>query len=87
MAVRYARGYAARGGDAVDYTEVDGDHYMLLKRHDEIVKIVGLPDVKERLAALGFEAVANTPDEFAAQIKTELVKWAKVVREANIKAE
>lgn len=55
--------------------------------HGEIVKIVALADVKERLAALGFEPVANTPDEFAAQIKRELVKWARVVREANIKAE
>jgi len=55
--------------------------------HGEIVKIVALPDVKERLAVLGFEAVGNTPEEFAAQIKAELVKWEKVVREANIKAE
>jgi tripartite-type tricarboxylate transporter receptor subunit TctC len=55
--------------------------------HREIVKIVALPDVKEKLAAMGFEAVGNSPDEFAAQIKRELPKWAKVVREANIKAE
>src|SRR5207249_2439421 len=37
--------------------------------HREIVKIVALPDMKDRLAALGFERVANTPDQFAAQIK------------------
>jgi tripartite-type tricarboxylate transporter receptor subunit TctC len=55
--------------------------------HREIVKIVALPETKERLVVLGFEAVANTPEEFAAQIKSELVKWDKVVREANIKAE
>jgi tripartite-type tricarboxylate transporter receptor subunit TctC len=55
--------------------------------HGEIVKIVALADVKGKLAALGFEPVANTPDEFATQIKRELVKWAKVVRDANIKAE
>ncbi len=55
--------------------------------HREIVKIVALPDVKAKLAAMGFEAVANSPEEFAAQIKRELPKWAKVVREANIKAE
>jgi tripartite-type tricarboxylate transporter receptor subunit TctC len=55
--------------------------------HREIAKIVMLPDVKERLVALGFEAVASTPEEFGAQIKRELVKWEKVVREANIKAE
>ena len=55
--------------------------------HREIVKIVALPDVKEKLAAMGFEAVANSPEEFAAQIKRELPKWAKVVKDANIKAE
>jgi len=55
--------------------------------HREIVKLGTLPDVAEKLDALGFEPVGNTPDEFAAQIKRELPKWAKLVRDANIKAE
>jgi len=46
---------------------------------------MALPDVKQRVAALGFEPVVNTPAEFAAQIKAESVKWAKVIREAGIK--
>jgi tripartite-type tricarboxylate transporter receptor subunit TctC len=53
----------------------------------EIVKIVALPDVQARFAALGFAAVANSPDQFAAQIKAEIAKWEKVIREAKIKAE
>lgn len=53
----------------------------------EIVRVVALPDVKERLAALGFEAVANTPEEFAAYIRAEINKWAKVIRDAGIKVE
>jgi tripartite-type tricarboxylate transporter receptor subunit TctC len=53
--------------------------------HGQVVKIVKLPDVQKRLDDLGFQIVANKPDEFAAQIKTELVKWAKVIRDANIK--
>ena len=53
----------------------------------EILKVVALPDVKERFATLGFEIIANTPDQFAAQIKTEIDKWAKVIREAKIKTE
>jgi tripartite-type tricarboxylate transporter receptor subunit TctC len=53
----------------------------------EIVKIVALPDVQERFAALGFEAVANSPDQFTAQIKAEIAKWEKVIRDAKIKAE
>jgi tripartite-type tricarboxylate transporter receptor subunit TctC len=55
--------------------------------HREIVKAMALPDVKERMAVLGFEPVANTPEEFAARIKVEIPKWAKVIRDANIKAE
>ena len=55
--------------------------------HREIVKIVAQPDVQEKLAGLGFVAVANTPEEFSARIKAEIPKWAKVIRDANIKAE
>ena len=53
----------------------------------EIVAILKMPDIKARFDALGLEVVANTPDEFAAQIKAELAKWGKVIRDANIKAE
>ena len=55
--------------------------------HREIVKAIGLPDVREKFAALGFEPIANTPEEFAAQIKVEIEKWAKVIRDAKLKAE
>jgi tripartite-type tricarboxylate transporter receptor subunit TctC len=54
--------------------------------HREIVKIITLPDIMEKLATLGFEAVANTPEEAVALFKTEGAKWAKVIREAGIKA-
>ena len=55
--------------------------------HKEIVAIVALPDVKERFAQLGLEIIANSPDEFTAQIKREIEKWGNVIRDANIKAE
>ena len=54
--------------------------------HREIVRIIALPDMKERLAALGFEPVGNTPEECAAQFRAELAKWSKVIRTAGIKA-
>lgn len=53
----------------------------------EIKKGVAKPEVKEKLAALGFNPVANTPDEWAARIKLEIDKWGKVVRDANLKIE
>jgi tripartite-type tricarboxylate transporter receptor subunit TctC len=53
----------------------------------EITAIIALPDVKERLPALGFEAVGSTPKEFAYRIKVETEIWGKVIRAANIKPE
>jgi tripartite-type tricarboxylate transporter receptor subunit TctC len=53
----------------------------------EIAKSVARPEIKERLALLGFRPVANTPDEFAARIKLEIEKWGKVVRDANLRIE
>ena len=50
----------------------------------EIVKIMALPDVKEKCAQLGFDVVANTPAEFAAYIKTDVEKWGKVIKDAKI---
>jgi tripartite-type tricarboxylate transporter receptor subunit TctC len=55
--------------------------------HREIVRIAALPDVRERLSALGFEPIASTPEEFADRIRWEIDKWAKVIRAANIKAQ
>ena len=55
--------------------------------HDEIARMVALPEVKQRLQDLGFEPVADTPAHFGERIKTEIAKWAKVVHDANIKAD
>jgi tripartite-type tricarboxylate transporter receptor subunit TctC len=53
----------------------------------EIAKIVTAPDVKEKLAALGFIGIANSPQQFGTRIKVEMDKWGKVVRAANLKIE
>jgi tripartite-type tricarboxylate transporter receptor subunit TctC len=53
----------------------------------EIVKALKSPDVAERFAGLGMEPVANTPAQMAEFNKAEVAKWAKIVKEANIKAE
>jgi tripartite-type tricarboxylate transporter receptor subunit TctC len=55
--------------------------------HREIAEIMALADIKERLAVLGFEPVASTPEDFAQHAKAEFEKWAKVIRESNIKSE
>ena len=45
------------------------------------------PDVKERLARLGAEAVGNSPAEFSAFIRAEIGKWARIVKQAGLKAQ
>ena len=56
---------------------------IVARLHADTVRILKLPDVRERLASDGGEAVGNTPEQFAALIKSEAVKWAKVVKESG----
>jgi len=53
----------------------------------EIDKALREPDVREKLAGLGAEPIANTPAEFAAMIKTETAKWSEIVKSAKITIE
>jgi len=81
------------------YADIEGENWqaflvpagtpkeIIIVLHREIMAIIALPDVKERLATLGLEAVGTTPEECAAQMRTEITKWAKVIREAGIRAE
>jgi tripartite-type tricarboxylate transporter receptor subunit TctC len=57
---------------------------IVAKLHAEIVRILRLPDMQEKLIAMGAEPVASTPQEFTAFIRDETRKWANVVRSANI---
>lgn len=58
---------------------------VINRLHSEISKIVQLPEIKERWAVLGAEALHNTPEQFAAFLKADLGKWAKVVRDSGAK--
>jgi tripartite-type tricarboxylate transporter receptor subunit TctC len=55
--------------------------------HRELVKAYNAPDVKKQVIDTGSEVVADTPEEFAAFVRSESAKWTKVIREANIKPE
>lgn len=57
----------------------------IVKRlHDETVKALATPDLKDRFFKAGFEIVASTPEEFAAMIKTDMKQMGKVIRDAGI---
>jgi len=60
---------------------------ILRKLRLETVKALALPDVRAKLADLGVEGIGNSPDEFAAVIKSEIPKWAKVIKESGMKAD
>jgi tripartite-type tricarboxylate transporter receptor subunit TctC len=56
------------------------------KVHQETVRVLAMPDVRKKLGDFGLDLIGGTPAEFAAVIKTEIPYWAKVVKEAGIKA-
>ena len=60
---------------------------VVARLNREMVAILQLPDVKERFAADGGDAVPTTPDEFARYIRSETDKWARVAKAAGIKPE
>ena len=60
---------------------------IVVQIQKDLAAIVNQPQVKSTLQSQGMYPVANRPDEFAAQIKRETAVWARVIREANIKAE
>ena len=59
---------------------------IVARLHQEIVKALQLPDVRARLEAEGAEIIGNTPEQAAAIVRTELDKWADVIRKTGMTA-
>ena len=58
---------------------------IIRKLHDEFVLALQAPDIRERFAVLGAEPVGSTPEQFAALIKEDIVRWAKVVKASGVR--
>src|SRR6185503_1487232 len=58
---------------------------ILARLQKEIAAVLGEADIRSRYATLGIEPVGNTPAQFAEQIRADLARWEKVVRQANIR--
>ena len=60
---------------------------IIARLNQEIARILHQPDVKEKLAADGADAVGNKPEEFGAHIRSEIAKYGKLVKQIGLKAE
>jgi tripartite-type tricarboxylate transporter receptor subunit TctC len=60
---------------------------IIARLHAETIKVMALPDVKERLFNAGFEVVTSNPEQFAAFTRSEIVKWGKLVKATGLKAD
>jgi len=60
---------------------------IVARLNKELVEVIGQADMRERLAKVGFDPVASTPEAFGKQIATELETWRNVIQAAKIKAQ
>lgn len=60
---------------------------IIARVNRELVRILKLPDIQERLKVLSSEGIGNSPEEFEKFVRAESVKYAKAIREAGIKVE
>jgi tripartite-type tricarboxylate transporter receptor subunit TctC len=56
---------------------------VVTRLHQEIVKLLQLPEIKERFNALGAEVTPSTPEQLAALVKSDLVRWSKIVKDSG----
>ena len=82
-------GYAGQEADTIQalLAPAGTPEAVVQRLYSESAKILARADVRERIGGLGYEILASTPAELAAQIRAEVAKWRRVVKEAGIKVE
>ena len=60
------------------------DPAIVKKLHDEVIAILGLADIKERIKTLGFDLIESTPEQFGTQMRQDVARWGAVVEKAGI---
>lgn len=60
---------------------------IVVKIHNDVVRVLKQPEVKDRFASEGGDIIADTPEEFAAFVRREIPKWSKVVKDASVKVD
>lgn len=59
---------------------------IVTRLNQEVNRILAQPEIKQRLAAIDYEVVGGTPEQFAATIAEDAARWAKIVKDTNYKA-
>jgi tripartite-type tricarboxylate transporter receptor subunit TctC len=80
------RGFEASAWNAV-LVPAGTPNDVVTRLNAAIVKIVQTPDIREKLAAQGAEPVGDTPEQFAAYLRAELTKWAKVAKASGARVD
>jgi tripartite-type tricarboxylate transporter receptor subunit TctC len=82
------------GVPGYDFTSWNGVHVptgtskaVISRIHGDLVRIVGMSDVKEKMFSLGMDVAGSTPEELGALVKSDIGKWSKVVKEAGVRVE
>jgi tripartite-type tricarboxylate transporter receptor subunit TctC len=60
---------------------------IVAKLNAEVVKILKLPEVRERLQSMGIEVAGNAPEQFAAFMRSETTKWGRIVKDSGAKVD
>ena len=60
---------------------------LVTRIHRDVVRVLQMPDIRERFTAQGMEIIANTPEQAHAHLREDIARWAKVVKAANIRAD
>lgn len=85
---------AESGVPGYEFTSWNGVHVtagtpkaVVTRIHAELLKVVALPDVRERMFNLGMEVVGSTPEQLAALVNSDIAKWGKVIKESGVRVD
>jgi tripartite-type tricarboxylate transporter receptor subunit TctC len=79
-------GYVAGSWQGV-FTTGGTPREVVARLHADLVKVISAPEVRGRIAGMGAQLVANSPEEFDKWLRAERERWAKVIRENNLRIE
>jgi tripartite-type tricarboxylate transporter receptor subunit TctC len=77
-------GYEALGWNGV-FAPAGTPRAVIAKLNTDIVNVLHMPDVRQRLESMGSNPVGGTPEQFGAYVKQEIARWGKVIRDNNIR--